>query len=340
MASLSSAARNGVLVKGGVYLELPSKLIAIAFDKTGTLTKGKPEVQQLIPLNDHTEKSLLNIAAALELNSEHPIAHAICERAKKEDITIKTADSLQAIKGKGVEGYINGTLYWVGSHRLLHEKLSGQAVKTAHEKAMQLEASGQTVVIVGRDDHVCGLIGVADTIREEARDAIKQLKSSGIRKLFMLTGDNEGTARAIASTIGMDAFKSELLPEDKINQLKLLKNEYHHVAMVGDGINDAPAMATASLGIAMGTIGSDVAIETADIALMSDDLTKVGWLIQHSRRTLQIIKQNIIFSLFIKAIFLALAIAGLATLWMAIAADMGASLIVIFNGLRLLRTNH
>ena len=337
VAGLSSAARNGVLIKGGIYLELPAKLLAIAFDKTGTLTQGKPEVQQLMPLNDHTDKTLLNIAAALEFNSEHPIAHAICQRAKQEGITIKSAESFKAIKGKGAEGYVNGNLYWLGSHRLLHEKLSGHAVKIAHEKAMQLEASGQTVVIVGRDNHVCGLIGVADTIREEASMAIQQLKLTGIRKLFMLTGDNEGTAKAIANTIGIDAFKSELLPEDKINHIKLLKNEYQNVAMIGDGINDAPAMATASLGIAMGAIGSDVAIETADIALMTDDLTKIAWLIQHSRRTLKIIKQNIAFSLLVKAIFLTLAIAGVATLWMAIAADMGASLVVIFNGLRLLR---
>lgn len=337
VAGLSSAARNGVLVKGGIFLELPAKLLAIAFDKTGTLTQGRPEVQQLIPLNDHTEKTLLNIAASLEFNSEHPIAHAICQRAKEEGITIKSAESFKAIKGKGAEGYVDNNLYWIGSDRLLHEKLSGQAVKIAHDKAMQLEASGQTVVIVGRDNHVCGLVGVADTIREEASGAIQRLKSIGVRKLLMLTGDNEGTAKAIASMIGVDEVKSELLPEDKINHIKLLKKEYGNVAMIGDGVNDAPAMATASLGIAMGAIGSDIAIETADIALMTDDLNKTVWLIQHSRRTLKIIKQNIIFALLLKAVFMTLAIAGIASLWMAIAADMGASLIVIFNGLRLLK---
>lgn len=339
VAGLSRAARNGVLVKGGIYLELPAKLKAIAFDKTGTLTQGKPEVQQIIPLNTHTEMQLLKIAASLELNSEHPIAHAICQRAKKEGITIKPAGSFKAIKGKGAQGYVSNNLYWIGSHRLLHEKLSGQSVKKAHEQALQLEAVGQTVVIVGRDNHVCGLIGIADTIREEAHNAIQALKIAGIKKLFMLTGDNEGTANAIANTVGIDTFKSELLPEDKINYVKLLRKEYHNVAMIGDGINDAPAMATASLGIAMGAIGSDVAIETADVALMTDDLTKIAWLIQHSKRTLKVIKQNIIFSLLVKAIFLTLAIGGIATLWMAISADMGASLIVIFNGLRLLNTN-
>ncbi len=337
VAGLSRAARNGVLVKGGIYLELPAKFKAIAFDKTGTLTQGKPTVQRLLPLNSHTEEALLSIAAALEFNSEHPIAHAICEHAKEKGLTIKPAESFRVMKGKGAEGYVNDNLYWIGSHRLLHEKLSGEAVKAAHDKAIQLEVSGQTVVIIGRDNHVCGLIGVADTVREEAKSAIQQLKSIGIKNLFMLTGDNEGTAKAIAAIIGFDAFKSELLPEEKIEHIKLLKHEYENVAMVGDGINDAPAMATASVGIAMGAIGSDVAIETADIALMTDDLTKIAWLIQHSRRTLRIIKQNIIFSLTIKTIFLVLALTGVATLWMAIAADMGASLVVIFNGLRLLK---
>jgi Cd2+/Zn2+-exporting ATPase len=337
VAGLSSAARNGILVKGGIYLELPSKLRAIAFDKTGTLTQGKPEVQQIIPLNGHTEKRLLNIAAALEFNSEHPIAHAICKRAEKEGLNILPAESFKAIKGKGAEGYVADNLYWIGSNRLLLEKLNGKDIDLANEKSMELEDSGHTIVIVGRNNHVCGLIGVGDTIREEASRAIQQLKLMGVKKLFMLTGDNEGTAKAIACAIGIDAFKSELLPEDKINHIKLLKNEYKNIAMIGDGINDAPAMATASLGVAMGAIGSDVAIETADVALMTDDLTKIAWLIQHSRRTLKVIKQNIAFSLLVKALFLTLAITGIATLWMAIAADMGASLIVIFNGLRLLK---
>lgn len=337
VSGLSSAAKNGVLIKGGVYLELPAKLKAIAFDKTGTITIGKPEVQQILPLNQHTEANLLAVAAALELNSEHPIAHAICERAKQENIQASPADYLKSIKGKGAEGSVNGKLYWVGSHRLLYEKLSGQAATEAHDKAMELEASGQTIVIIGQEDHVCGLIGVADTIRKEAKTAMQKLQELGIQKLFMLTGDNKGTAKAISDAIGVGGFKSELLPEDKINYVQSLKNEFEQVAMIGDGVNDAPAMATASLGIAMGAIGSDATIETSDIALMTDDLTRVPWIIQHSRRTLSIIKQNITFSLFIKAIFLTLAIMGLATLWMAIAADIGASLLVIFNALRLLQ---
>ena len=337
VAGLSSAARHGVLVKGGLYLELPAKLIAIAFDKTGTLTQGKPKVQQLISLNGYTEEELISIAAGLEFNSEHPIAYAICQHAKKENITIRPAESYHAIEGKGGEGYINGVLYWIGSQRLLHEKLNGQILKMMHKKIMQLETSGQTVVIIGHDRHVCGLISVADAIRDEAKNAIQQLKAIDIKKVFMLTGDHKCAAQTIAKTLRIDAFKSALLPKDKINHIRLLKNEYKNVAMVGDGINDAPAMAAASLGIAMGIIGSDVALETADVALMTDDLTKIAWLIQHSRRTLRIIKENITFALLVKVIFLILAIMGVATLWMAITADMGASLAVILNGLRLLR---
>jgi len=337
VAGLSRAAKNGVLIKGGVYLELPSKLKAIAFDKTGTITQGKPTVQQIIPLNDHTEDGLLRIAAALEYHSEHPIAHAVCERAKQNNIEFTPAENFQSIKGKGAQGLVNGEPYWLGSHRLLQEKMPGEAGEAANREAEKLEASGQTIVILGRADHVCGLIGVADTIREEAKSALENLREAGIEKLIMLTGDNEGTAKAIAGKVGVDHYKSELLPEDKISQVKQLMEKYKHVAMIGDGVNDAPAMASSSVGIAMGAIGSDVAIETADIALMTDDLSKLSWLIGHSKYTLSIIKQNIGFALLTKAVFLSLAVAGMATLWMAIAADMGASLLVIANGLRLLK---
>ncbi|OGT21677.1 MAG: metal-transporting ATPase [Gammaproteobacteria bacterium RIFCSPHIGHO2_02_FULL_42_13] len=335
VAGLSTAARFGVLIKGGAYLELPSKLRAIAFDKTGTLTKGKPDVQQVIPLNDHSEQDLLQVAAALEMNSEHPIARAICARAKI--FPPLASEKFQSLKGKGAEGYVNGKLYWIGSHRLLHEKLNEEEANAACDEAASLEAAGQTVVIMGRDDHACGLVGIADTVREQSKAAMQMLKQAGVEKLLMLTGDNEGTAKVIAAQVGVDEFKSELLPEDKIAQIKFMLEQYKMVAMVGDGVNDAPAMALSSLGIAMGAIGSDAAIETADIALMTDDLTKIPWLIHLSKRTLRIIKENIVFAVGLKAVFLVLAIMGIATLWMAIAADMGASLLVIFNGLRLLR---
>lgn len=337
VAGLSCAARNGVLIKGGVYLELPAKLEAIAFDKTGTLTCGKPKIQQVIPLNKHTEDEVLVIAASLEFNSGHPLAHAISESVREKKLTLKQVKNFKSIKGKSIEGVVDGHLYWVGSHRLLQEKLNEKDSWLANEEAMKLERLGQTVIVIVRENHVCGLIGIADKIRIEVEKALKELKGLGVKRIVMLTGDNEGTAKAISNEIYLDSFQSELLPEDKIKQVQLLREEYLTVAMVGDGVNDAPAMVAASLGIAMGAIGSDVAIETADIALMSDDLMKIPWLIQHSRRTMKIIKENIIFALVTKAIFIALAVFGVVTLWMAIAADMGASLLVIFNGLRLLQ---
>ena len=220
---------------------------------------------------------------------------------------------------------------------MLHEKLNEDDARAACDAAASLEAAGQTVVVMGRDDHACGLVGISDMVREQSKAAMQMLKQAGVEKLLMLTGDNEGTAEVIATQVGIDEFKSELLPDDKIAQIKLMLEQYKMVAMVGDGVNDAPAMALSSLGIAMGAIGSDAAIETADIALMTDDLTKIPWLIHLSKRTLRIIKENIVFAVGLKAVFLVLAIMGIATLWMAIAADMGASLLVIFNGLRLLR---
>ena len=337
VAGLSSAARAGVLIKGGAYLELPARIKAIALDKTGTLTQGKPEVEHIIPLNQHTQENLLQIAASLESYSEHPIAHAICKRAKLDNITTIPVEHYQAIKGRGGEGRVDGKLYWIGSHRLLHEKVSESIAKDAHAHAQSLEESSQTVIILGQDDHVCGLIGVADTIREEAKAALLSLKEAGVSTI-MLTGDNEGTAKYIAKKVGINEFHSQLLPEDKIKHVRLLADKFKVVAMIGDGVNDAPAMASASLGIAMGAIGSDATIETADISLMTDDLKRIPWLIEHSRRTIKIIKENIIFSISIKAVFIVLALLGVATLWMAIAADMGASLVVIFNGLRLLRS--
>ncbi len=213
----------------------------------------------------------------------------------------------------------------------------GQETPEVHDQAEELEDAGHSVVAVGNDRHVCGLISVADGVRDKARETIQAIKRLGVLKVVMLTGDNEGTARAVAEVTGVDEFRAELLPEDKVEAVESLVSEFGQVAMVGDGVNDAPAMAVATFGIAMGAMGTDAAIETADIALMADDLSKLPWLIRHSRRTLGTIKQNIFFALGLKTIFIALALFGLASLWMAIAADTGASLLVIFNGLRLLR---
>ncbi len=334
VSGLTSAARNGVLIKGGMFLESPARFKAIALDKTGTLTHGHPEVQEIIPFGGHSARELLEIAATLEAGSDHPLARAILRRAHSERIGFRSAENFQAIKGKGARAEIEGRLFWIGSHRLMEEM--GEETPGVHDKAELLEKAGSSVVAIGNDEHVCGLISIADQVRRESPEIVTSLKQLGVKRTVMLTGDNDGTARVVADCIGVDAFRAELLPEDKVDTIQSLVEEYGTVAMVGDGINDAPAMAAATCGIAMGAAGSDAAIETADIALMSDDLTKLPWLIKHSRRTLRIIKQNIAFALGIKILFMGLALFGLATLWMAIAADMGASLLVISNGMRLL----
>lgn len=335
VASLASAARHGVLVKGGVYIEVPAKLKAIAMDKTGTLTQGTPQVLDIVPIHDHTVEELLVRAAALEINSNHPLARAIVAEARRRNLEFETAEQFVTIQGLGATGLIAGKSYWLGSHRYLEKR--GQETDPIHQQLMAMQAAGRTVVVVGNDHHVCGFIALADAIRDESRNAIQQMHAVGIEHVVMLTGDNQGTANAIAAEAGIDEVYAELLPEDKVVAVERLVAKYGQVAMIGDGVNDVPALARASLGLAMGAAGSDAAIETADIALMSDDLSKLPWLIEHSHRTIGIIRQNIGFSLAIKLMFVILTFAGYASLWAAIAADMGASLLVIVNGLRLLR---
>ena len=242
---------------------------------------------------------------------------------------------MQVLPGKGVTGHIGGEEFWLGSHRYLLER--AQETPDVSERAEAFERDGRTVVVIGNRMHVCGLIAVADTVRPGAVGILRALREVGIEHLIMLTGDNRATAEAIAREVGVDEVHAELLPEDKVRAVEGLVAKYGTVAMVGDGVNDAPAMARASFGIAMGAIGSDAAIETADIALMTDDLSKLPWLVRHSRRTLSIIRQNIGFSLGVKVVFVVLTFAGFATLWGAIAADVGASLLVVANALRLLR---
>ncbi len=335
VAALAAAAHNGVLVKGGKYIEAAGQLRAMALDKTGTLTAGKPAVVEVVPLGGHDEREFLERAAALEARSGHPLASAILAFAQGRGVPVHPAEDFQIIQGKGATARIDGKQYWVGSHRFLEER--GQETAEVHERLETLSSAGRTAVVVGNEFHVCGFIAVADTVRPEARRALQAMRAMGVDHLVMLTGDNAGTAQAIARETGVDGVCAELLPEDKVAAIESLVASYGSVAMVGDGVNDAPAMGRATLGIAMGAAGSDAAIETADIALMSDDLAKLPWLIRHSRRTLAIIRQNIGFSLAVKAIFVALTFLGYASLWAAIAADMGASLLVIFNGLRLLR---
>ncbi len=334
VAALAGAAKQGVLVKGGVHLETPARLKAVAMDKTGTLTEGRPQVVEVVPLGGRSEKEILGMAAALEVRSAHPIAHAILAKAADLKIVAEPADAVQAITGRGVVGRIAGREMWLGSRRYIEERNIGSA--EILQRADALSSAGRTIVAVGDDREVWGLVAVADAVRPEAKDIVAALHRAGIEHVVMLTGDNRATAEAIAKQTGIDEVRAELLPGDKVSAVEDLVRSYGSVAMVGDGVNDAPAMGRANLGIAMGAMGSDAAIETADVALMSDDLSKLPWLVRHSRATLSVIHQNVAFSIAVKLVFTGLTVIGLASLWGAIAADVGASLLVVLNGLRLL----
>jgi Cd2+/Zn2+-exporting ATPase len=335
VAALTAAARHGVLVKGGLYVELPARLRAVAFDKTGTLTEGRPAVVAVLPLDGHTEQELLERASGLEARSEHPMGQAVVAYARERGVEVRPAQRFQIVPGRGATALFDGKEFWLGSHRYLEER--GQETEEVHRQLEALSGAGRTVVVIGNERHVCGFITLADAVRPTAREAIRALRREGVEHVALLTGDNQPTARAIAQEAGVDEVRAELLPADKVAAVESLVTRYRNVAMIGDGVNDAPALARATVGVAMGAAGSDAAIETADVALMADDLTRLPWLVRHGRRTLGIIRQNIVFSLAVKAAFVALTLGGYASLWSAIAADTGASLLVIFNGLRLLR---
>jgi len=335
VAALAAAAHNGVLVKGGLFVEIPARLRAVALDKTGTLTWGRPAVVEVLPLAGHDERELLQRVGALEARSEHPLARAILAYTKHRGIAVAPAEDFQILQGKGATGRFEGREYWLGSHRYLEER--GQETPEIHERLEAMSRAGRTAVVVGTGEHVCGLIAVADEVRPESKAAVQALRDAGVQAVVMLTGDNRGTAEAIGRETGIGEVRAEMLPAEKVAAVDELLARHGPVAMIGDGVNDAPAMARATISVAMGAAGSDAAIETADVALMSDDLAKLPWLIRHSRRTLRVIRQNIAFSLLVKAVFVVLTFAGFASIWAAIAADMGASLLVIFNGLRLLR---
>ena len=335
VAALAAAAKQGVLLKGGLYVEVPARLIAVALDKTGTITRGRPAVVDVVPLSGITVDELLQRAAAMELGSDHPLATAIVAFAKDRGISPSPAENFQILQGKGATATIAGKPFWLGSHRYLEER--GQETPEMHARLESMSEQGRSVVVVGNDIEVCGMISLADEIRPEAFRFLRELRKAGIQHIVMLTGDNKATAERIAQEVGIDEVHAELLPADKVTEVESLVKTYRYVAMVGDGVNDAPALARATIGIAMGAVGSDAAIETADVALMSDDLLRLPWLIHHSRRAVGIIRQNIAFSLGVKAVFLILTLVGIANLWTAIASDMGASFLVIFNGLRLLQ---
>ena len=334
VASLAASARNGVLIKGGAYVEAPSRLTALAMDKTGTITMGQPEVAGLYPLGTASEDDLLRAAIALEARSSHPLARAILGRGTRDGLDLIAADDTRTVPGRGLEGLLDGRAIWLGSGRFATEKKFGDALP--RDLVERIEGAGSTLVAVGTDEALLGLIELRDTIRPDARGIVARLHAQGVKTIIMLTGDNERTARAVAADVGIDEVRAELLPADKVTAIEDLIADHDVVAMIGDGVNDAPAMARAHFAIAMGAVGSDAAIETADIALMTDDLAKVPWLIGHSRRTMGIIHQNIAVALATKALFVGLTAFGLASMWGAIAADVGVSLLVVANALRLL----
>lgn len=337
VTAIGNAAKNGVLIKGGIHLEEAGRLSAIAFDKTGTLTKGVPEVTDVVTFGTKNENELLSIAAVIEKGSQHPLASAIVRKAENlgEDLTLVVED-FQSITGKGVKANVNGELYYVGSPKLFAELHSDISVET-NQRIEELQKQGKTVMVLGTEQQILALIAVADEVRDSSTVVIKQLHEIGIKKTIMLTGDNQATAEAIGRRLNVTDVKADLMPQDKLDYIKQLRKDYGKVAMIGDGVNDAPALAASTVGIAMGGAGTDTALETADIALMADDLSKLPYTIRLSRKTLAIIKQNITFSLGIKLLALVLIVPGWLTLWLAIFADMGATLIVTLNSLRLLK---
>jgi Cd2+/Zn2+-exporting ATPase len=335
VAALAGAARKGVLVKGGSHLERAARVRCVAFDKTGTLTRGVPEVVDVVTLNGASAVTVLGLAAAIEQRSEHPIALAILKRAEEDGIPVDPGTHVTALSGRGAEGQVGGTRVVVGNHRLFEER--ALCSDEIHRSLDAMGALGRTPVLVARDGTPVGILGVADRSREVGREAVAALRRQGVRQVVMLTGDGPGAARAVAAEVGVDEFMADLTPEGKVAAVADLRRRFGSVAMVGDGVNDAPALALADIGIAMGAAGSDAALETADVALMADDLLKVPYALRLSRTTLKNIKVNLGISLALKTAFVAAAIFGVATLWMAILADTGASVLVVANALRLLR---
>ena len=333
VSGLTAATRMGLLVKGGQFLETGYRLKAIALDKTGTLTRGRPAVTDVVAFGTATREQVLLLAASLDASATHPLAAAILA-AGPASSAYNAVSAFDTLPGRGVQGTMAGATYCLGNTRLMEERgVWADAVASA---VRALEEQGQTVVLLANDDTVLGAIALADQVRPEAARAIALLHRQGIATV-MLTGDNARTAAHIGTQVHLDTVIAQLLPEDKLAEIRKLQAHYGPVGMLGDGVNDAPALAQADVGFAMGAAGSDTAIETADVALMHDDLARLPDFIDLSRATRRVLVQNITAALLIKVVFFGLALAGLATLWMAVFADVGASLLVVFNGLRLLR---
>ncbi|CAN5697583.1 heavy metal translocating P-type ATPase [soil metagenome] len=346
VSALAGAARRGILIKGGLHLENAGRARVVVLDKTGTLTEGEPNVVEVIAFGDLSREGVLELATAVETRSEHPLARAIARYAEEQQVVAPAATGSKALPGRGMRATVNDQVVYVGTERLFREL--GALTTSAAEFLRTYEASGRTAVLVGSaagegaELRLLGAIALADRVRPHAASAIQALHAAGIARVVMLTGDNPGTARAVAEALevngrGLDEYRAELLPQDKVDAVRAIREELGGVVFVGDGVNDAPALAIADVGVAMGAGGTDVALETADIALMGDDLSQLPVTIRLARKAEGIIRFNIAISLVTKAVFVALAVSGYATLWMAVAADMGTSLLVTFNGMRALR---
>jgi Zn2+/Cd2+-exporting ATPase len=332
VSGIGAASRRGILVKGGAALEAAGRLKALAFDKTGTLTEGRPVVSRVVPLNGRDDTEVLALAAELERRSEHPLAYPILTAAN--GASLPQVSDFRSVAGRGAEGVVDEVRYMIGSPRLFAEKEI--ALDGANEALQAVEAAGETPVILGNEGAPMAVIGIADAVRPDARATLESLRAAGVRELVMLTGDAEAPARRIAEELGV-GYRAQLLPEQKVEAVRELVSEHGDAGMVGDGVNDAPALAASSVGFAMGAAGTDVALETADVALMQDDLPKLAEAVRLSRSAEGIIKQNVAVSILIKGLFVLLAPFGLVALWLAVLADMGTSIAVTLNGLRLFR---
>ena len=331
VSGLAAGARRGILIKGGTYLEDARLLKAVALDKTGTITEGKPKLVQWRVWGAGDEAAAQQMAASLAGRSDHPVSKAIIQGL---EVPGPEAENFKALPGRGVEGVVNGVRLVLGNHRLIHEQ--GLCTPELEAELAIHEKQGRTVTLLADDSHVMALFAVADTIRETSKQAIVDLKALGVTSV-MLTGDNTATAKAIAAQAGIDDARGDLLPEAKLDAIKEMQKRYGATGMTGDGINDAPALAQADIGFAMGGAGTDTAMEAADVVIMNDNLQRVAETVRLSKRTHAVLWQNITLALGIKSVFLVMAVVGTATMWMAVFADMGASLLVVGNGLRLLR---
>ena len=335
LTGVAQAAKQGVLVKGGAYLESLGRLRLIAFDKTGTLTMGEPHVTDILPLNGWGEKKVLELAATLESRLNHPLAHAVLTHAKAQGLAIPPAGETEVVRGRGVRARVNDENVWVGSQALWSEAGVELPVEIT-EKIQALEMQGKTAILVGVDSRVVGLIGIADILRPESKTALERLAVLGIRETMMLSGDNSRAAAAIAGQLGLSSYRGELMPEDKLRLVKELVDQYHDVAMVGDGVNDAPALAQATVGIAIGSAKNDVALEAADVALMSPDLRKLPFAVGLGRAVSRVIMQNLVLSLGTILLFSSLGLAGITNIGMTVFLHEGTTLLVVANALRLL----